>query len=706
MWHNISFSAAIARQRGTLFPWSAVFLGIGVAIYFNVRFEPGQTVLFGLAVVTVLCCLGARFGSETMSPMLAAAAFIAFGVLLSAAHAHWSRAPVLGYRYYGPVEGFVVAVDRSQSGKIRMTLDRVVLKNTSPARTPERVRISLHGDADPDAPSKYEGFVALMPEPGQHLVLTANLSPPPGPAEPGGFDFRRFAWFKKLGAIGYSRTPVLEIGPTETHGFWLRIERLRGHLSTLVRARIPGEAGAFAAAITTGDRSAMSRETTDMLRASNLSHLLAISGLHMGLMTGFVFACLRFAFILIPGAGLHWPVRKLAAIGALMTGAVYLALSGGNVATVRAFIMISVLFVAVLLGRRALTLNAVALAGLIVLLINPEALVGPGFQMSFAATTALVFVFGTLRPHAGQSRIPARLRPVFAVFASSFIAGAATAPVAAAHFNQVAQYGLLANVLSVPVMGMIVVPAGVMALLLEPVGLGWVGFWVMEMGVRWILWVADFVSGLDGAVWKVITPQKTVLPLIFLGALWYALWKGAARRIGPVVIIIGMILWGQTDRPAVIVAQSGRTMGVMTPDGRVISKPRGDGFAVRNWLENDGDPALQQEAASRDGLVNDAGVTVFHLGGETIAILAGRGAKDRIIDLWRDGVWLFYGGKIDVLPDVSGCKFFTERRLRHTGSLAIYPNPDGGGGIHVVTAAELAGNRLWVPRRRARRQDQ
>lgn len=159
-----------------------------------------------------------------------------------------------------------------------------------------------------------------------------------------------------------------------------------------LQQRIPGETGGFAAAITAGDRSGVGEQTLTALRQSNLAHLLAISGLHMGLLTGFVFAAVRVLFCLVPPVALRWPVKKLAALAALAAGAGYLMLSGGNVATERAFVMVAVMLGAVLLNRRAITLRAVAVAALIVLLRRPESLLSPGFQMSFAATAALVAV--------------------------------------------------------------------------------------------------------------------------------------------------------------------------------------------------------------------------------------------------------------------------------------------------------------------------
>ena len=264
------------------------------------------------------------------------------------------------------------------------------------------------------------------------------------------------------------------------------------------------------------------------MRASNLAHLLAISGLHMGLMAGVVFAALRLAFALVPPLVLRLPARSIAAAGALAAAAFYLALSGGNVATQRAFVMVAVMLCALMIGRRAISLRGVEIAATIVLVLRPEALMGPGFQMSFAATTALVAVFGWMRD--GEIRLgPKWLQPVVAVVISSAVAGFATAPIAAAHFNAIAQYGLLANLASVPLMGVLVIPAAVVAAVLAPFGLEGVGLWGMSLGVNWILYVAHFVADLPQARTYVVGPDGAVVPMLALGFLTLLLWRGTLR---------------------------------------------------------------------------------------------------------------------------------------------------------------------------------
>ncbi|KPU83804.1 competence protein [Marinosulfonomonas sp. PRT-SC04] len=676
----------VLGQRGHLSAWVPVFLAIGVGTYFSLPTEPDSGAYATLAALMVGLAAAAMWLGDRLRLVFLALLLICTGLMLAGTRAKMVAEPVLGFRYYGPIEGRVVKVDRSRSDKMRLTLDRVVLERTPTSRTPAKVRVTLHSK---------QTFIA--PEPGMVVILTGHLSAPQGPVEPDGFDFQRMAWFMSLGAVGYSRTPVLMLEPVAAGQAGLFINRLRMQISAGVQAIIPGDAGAFAAAIMTGDRSGMRREMLGQLRASNLAHLLAISGLHMGLLTAFVFGALRYGLALVPLVNLRFATKKIAASGALLAGAGYLALSGGNVATERAFIMVAVMLVAVLFDRRALTLRAVALAAIIVLIRRPEALTGPGFQMSFAATTALVAVFGALQ-HLDNSAVPRLLRPVLAVLISSFVAGAATAPIGAAHFNQIAHYGLLANMLTVPLMGILVVPAAVVAAVLYPLGLAWIGLGIMRFGVVWILGVAQWIAELDGAISHVVTPMPVVLPLIGLGMLWLILWQGRLRYVGILVALVGLGLWGMTTRPAVLISQSGGLVGLMGPQGRALSKPRGDSFSARNWLVNDGDAGIKQaDAAQRIGFSGEKGVRRFEVGGQRFVHLTGRGAQARLMDECVAGRWVvtsakFVGAELD---GQRACTMIDAMSLKKTGALAIYLDEAG---LRVVTTKARVGHRFWNSR--------
>ncbi len=669
-------SDALQAQRGHLFPWVPVLYGMGIGAYFAAGSEPGPVFWAALGAAGALSALLALTVARQSILLLALMAMIAgFGV--AGLRTATVDAPVLGFRYYGPIEGRVVGIDRSQSDKTRLTLDRVVLRDVAPDRTPARVRVSLHGE---------QGFT--VPEPGLTVILTGHLSAPEGPVEPGGFDFQRMAFFDGLGAVGYTRTPVLVLRPAAEGRAGLAVYRARMAITAEVIEGVGGQAGGFAAAITTGHRADIDAPTLDALRASSLQHILSISGLHMVLVTGFVFAAVRGGLALIPPLALRWPLKKIAALAALASGAAYLALSGADVPAERAFVQVAVVLAAVLLDRRALTLRAVALAALIVLSWRPEALTEPGFQMSFAATVALVAAFGALR-EAERTRVPRWLRPAAATLLSSAVAGAATGPFAAAHFNQIPHYGMLANMLAVPVMGVVIMPAAVLAAVLAPVGLHGIGLAIMRPGIEWILWVARWVAALPGALSFAASPPAFVVPMLALGGLWVVLWQGRARALGVLPVVAGFVFWAGGERPAVLISPSGALVGVEGPEGRALSKPRGDGFAAQSWLENDGDPVDQIAAAARPGFRDEDGMLRFGSGALAGVVLTGRGASERLPAACATGDLVIYGG--EAAPP-QGCRIVDALRLGEQGAIALYDAP---GGPRIVTVRDSVGRRPW-----------
>ncbi|MGJ8584666.1 MAG: ComEC/Rec2 family competence protein [Marinosulfonomonas sp.] len=676
----LGIEARLDAQRGYLFHWVPVCLAVGIGGYFGLRQEP-DLAQYGMALGCICAMLGlGRVLPVRLGPFLWILILVLAGGLLAGLRANMVAAPVLEYRYYGAVQGRIVKVDRSASDAVRLTLDRVVLQDMPPQDMPRKVRVSLHG-----------AQVFLDPQPGLTVILTAHLSPPARPVEPGGFDFQRHAWFEGLGAVGYTRSPALTLYPVKTHSLALFVNRLRARISRAVQAQLPGEAGAFAAAIMTGDRSGIGQETLENLRGSNLSHLLAISGLHMGLLTGFVFAALRYGLALIPYVALRVPTKKIAAVVALCVGLAYLALSGGNVATERAFVMVSVMFLAILLDRRAITLRAVALAAVIILLFRPEVLTQPGFQMSFAATTALVAVFSAMR-NLPREAVPRYLRPVLAVILSSAVAGAATAPVAAAHFNRIADYGLIANLLSVPLMGAVVMPAAVLAACLAPLGLGGIGLSLMAPPIRWILGVADWVSHMDGAVTHVIAPPASVLPVFAIGALWIILWRGKwwERGLGLFPIVLAAFVWGTSQRPDLLISDTGGLVGIMTDDGRVLSKSKGEGFAAQNWLENDGDGVEQVQAFARAGFSGGKGAMFTTFDETRIVHLTGRGATEKVGQSCETAALVILSGEVDSTDQ--GCWVLDRAKLAQSGAMAITFGQDK---LTVQNVAETTGDRLW-----------
>ena len=659
----LPFRDALEAEYPRLFLWATVGFAGGVGVYFTLPFEPALPVAATLGSVALLTSLYLMFGQRGMHQFLIVLTLLGFGYAWAKARSELVRAPVLEKRHYGPVVGQVVQVSRSASNQPRLLLSNVSLPGLRQA-SPLRVRVALH---------KGQG----VPPIGTVVMLTAHLSPPPGPVEPLGFDFQRHAWFQSLGAVGYSRTPVMVWRHADPDTFALRLAALRQRLNGYIQSQMSPRNGGIAVAITTGDRSALDRGVVEALRRANLAHLLAISGLHMGLLTAIIFGGLRAGMALMPVIAHCVNPRKVAAVAAMAVGGGYLLLSGGQVATERAYIMVLIIMGAILLDRRALTLRAVAVAVWVVLLLRPEALVSPGFQMSFAATSALVVVFSAISMSAaGRGRRVARW--VVSSVVSAAVAGMATAPFAGAHFNMMPHYGVVANVVAVPIMGVVVMPALVVAGILAPLGLAAPAFWVADQGVGAIVAVAEQVSAWPHSVSLIPTPPAAVVPMFAIAGCVLCIAGPRLRWGGAALAVVASMLWATHNRPDILVTDTGGLVGIMGSEGRVLSKPKGDGFAARVWLENDADPATHARAALRPLPLRPIGVT--WVSAKDAATLTCPASGYVVTPAWRTGA--------------AGCPRIIDRAfLGRTGALQGRIGDDGT--LQWRSTRDVAGVRPW-----------
>ena len=662
-------AALIEAQRPHLALWSPVLLALGIGVYFAAPGAPAPWWLAALGGALLVVAASAVRVGPIARVLVLALLLPGVGFGLAALRSRQVAAPILPHEMTANVEGRVVGLDRSASDRSRVLLDRVVIHGLEPGETPARVRISLDPSTPPD-----------LLQPGLRLLGQARIAPPASPSEPGGFDYRKVAWFERIGAIGYARTPFVETEGSDQRAFGQLAFRIRMAGSAHIQRLVPGQDGAFAAAILTGDRSGSDRSTEDALRISSLYHIVSISGLHMSLLAAAVFAIIRYGGALVPWLALRCPLKKIAATVALVAAGAYLVISGCDVAAQRSYVMTATVLVAVLLDRPALTLRSVALAALVVLVLEPESLTQAGFQMSFAATVALVAAFEALRGRAWWVHTQVspgwRLaKPMLGIALTSLVAGLATGPISAFHFNVVAQYGLIANLLAVPAMGLVVMPAAVVAVLAMPFGLDWLPFQIVGLGMGYVIAVGDFVAGLGGAALGVPAGPMASLVLLAFGGLFLALWIGRWRLLGLVPMAVALLLWAGHSRPDILIADNGRIFGVLTDAGRILSSGEGNGYAAESWLEDDGDLASQAEAHARGRLErrrNRIEAEVPGLGkllyvGTRDAATAGPDCAAAAIVIapnWRGGP----GGP---------CLFVGADRLRRDGALAIDLRPDG-----------------------------
>ncbi|ANK81276.1 MAG: hypothetical protein TEF_11060 [Rhizobiales bacterium NRL2] len=571
-----ALAAALEAERGRLFNFVPVLFGGGIAVYFGLPFEPALPWLGFLAVLAMFAAVQLR-ATPIRLPALACL-LVVLGLAAAALRTEAVRAPILPAEV-GPTElaGEVLAVERRpDAARLVIAPDR--FGRLRAEDMPQKVRISVRTGAE-----------AIRA--GDTVTMLAVAGPPSPPAEPGAFDFQRYAFYRGLGGYGYALGAAEIVRPGEGSG-WL--SRLRDRMASRIAGAIGGAAGGVAAALITGDRSRIGEAEEQALRDAGLAHLLAISGLHMGLVTGFLFFGLRALLALHPPLALRRPIKKWAALAAIAGGAGYLVLTGGSVPTVRAFVMVALVMLAVLADRRAISLRTVALAAMLILALSPEALVEPGFQMSFAAVTALVAAYERYgdrwRRSGGERGLLRRIGGYLAgVALTTLIAGAATGPFAIYHFNRFADYGVLGNLAGIPLVAFWVMPTGTLAALAMPFGLDGPLLWLMGQGIDAVLTVAHWVAALPGAVRLVPAMPVWGLSAVALGGLWLCLWSRGWRVLGLGGIAIGLASPHLAERPLIRVDSDARLVAVRTEAGAVmLSSTRREKFTADQWLARDG----------------------------------------------------------------------------------------------------------------------
>jgi competence protein ComEC len=485
---------------------------------------------------------------------------------------------------WATVTGLVRKVE-ARPGDHRITLSSIALTDTRIREAPSGIRVVVRG-------------LEMVPATGARIRIKARIGPPSPPIAPGAFDFQRHAYFLGLGAVGFGAGDIEILAPNaDDSPWWSGVDRVRSHVSTAVRKALGPDIGPIAAALLTGDRSGIPEPTLESLRRSGLAHLLAISGLHMALVVGTVLFGIRFGLAVIPGVALRWPTKKIAAGLALVAAAGYLLLAGAPVPTQRAFLMVGLVLIGQMLDRDALSLRMVALAAVVVLVPFPESLLGPSFQMSFAAVTALIAAYEGLRvwkarrmsrEDVGIGLVPAPLRRFGGYFGgvalTSVIASAATAPIAAYHFQMVPLVGTIANLIAVPVTALVTMPAGVLALLLMPFGLEHIALLIMGYGIEATVWSAEEASAIPLAASGAPAAPAWAIAILALGALWMVIWRGPFRWAGLAGIGTAALAWGLVVPPSVVVSANADVVGVRFSDGAwAVSTDRRAGFVRDGW---------------------------------------------------------------------------------------------------------------------------
>ncbi|MBO1080356.1 ComEC/Rec2 family competence protein [Roseomonas haemaphysalidis] len=576
-----AFAEGCLAAEWTRLPlWLPVAFGCGIVAYFSLDREPGLEALW-LALPMLLAALLLLRRHPLAAWFASSAGLALLGLGVAAWHAHrLPPMPDLPNKAV-VVEGVVESVDALAEG-LRVTLTAPRLSADSPPLL-RNLRIRLRAKD------------ALVPEPGDHLRVRALIRAPAPPAYPGAWDFQRNAFFSGLGGSGFAIGEAERLEEAAPAGS--SFARLRQQVEARVRGQIPGGAGAVASALLTGSQSAIPATDLDAMRDSGLAHLLSVSGLHIAIVMGLSFGILRWLLAFIPWLALRGDSRALAAPGSLIVGLGYVLLTGAQVPMLRSFAMAALVTLGILIGRRALSLRALAVAAAAVMLLQPDAVMGASFQMSFAAVMVLIagneWAGPTLRrwrAGAGWWRKPALL--LLGLVMTSVLAGAATTPFGLHHFGRLQVYGVLSNAVAIPLTSILVMPAGMAAMALMPLGLEHWALVPMGWGVEATLFVAHAVAAWPGAALAAAPIPAWGLGLTAFGLIWLCLWQRRWRLLGVPMMVLGLASAAWVTPPDILVSGDARLIAFRTPDAVYLQRASGaSGLTRDSWLRSWGEEA-------------------------------------------------------------------------------------------------------------------
>jgi competence protein ComEC len=690
----------LAGERANWPGWLAVALGLGIAVYFALPVEPPSWLGAAMAAAALLLAILLRRHPLAALLLLAlTAGALGFGV--SQLRTALVAAPQLQAEIrFAHVTGRIAEIEPFPNAA-RVVLDQVAIAELAPEATPLQIKVRVNKDA------------ALL-KLGDRVDLLARLGPPSPPLAPGAFDFRRRAFFEGEGASGFALGAARVLPPLgeetwrERLGLW--IGRLRATIGQRIAALEPGAAGAMTRALTVGDQTALTKADTEAMRTSGLAHLLSISGLHIGMAAGLFFIGLRALLALVPPLALNFPIKKWSAAAAIGAAGFYALLAGATVPTQRSFIMIAIVFIGVLVDRSPFSFRMVAWAAIAVLLLGPEALVGASFQMSFFAVLGLIALFEALRTRiAGWrgsraletdwfGRIADRLRAggfwLATTMLTSVVATLMTAPFAMYHFDRLSTYGVVANLIAVPLTGFWVMPMEMIALLLMPFGLDAPFWYLAARGCDGILWVAHTVTAWPYA--NLVTPAMPAAAMvaIALGMILLCLMKSRWRVIGLAPVLGGLASLAFVSTPDLLVGGDAKLLAIKDDAGFYrLNSLRASKLAAETWLRRNGQLEAVRFQEWDDGanpdLSCDGSGCIYRRHGRTVALnFSGEGLSEDCAQ--ADLV-------ISAVPIRRGCRqpvTIDRFDLWRGGAHAVWIQADGR--FRIQSVAATLGDRPWV----------
>lgn len=577
-----SLRSLMQQEYRQLFTWIPVLLGIGIAWYFALHNEPERWVPFNAFIYCVILAWLCRNRLPVMGFIWMGGGVVALGFMLAMWQTQQSDSPVLERSGLYEIEGHIITVDSNSQGVKRFLIALNKMDSQTEQAIPKHIRVMIR--------TKDNGAAV-----GDRVRLLVKLSPPPRPVMPEAYNFARKSYFQQLGAVGFAVSEVTIIEPDNRNQWHDFINRLRDTIAMENERILSNPTGAVASALMVGKRYAIDDQVMQHIRDAGIAHILAISGLHMVIVMGFCFVASRKFLAISTRVAVYYPTKKIAAMIAIMMGGIYLLLSGIPVSASRAFIMSSLYFLAILLDREPRPMHSVAWAALVILAMKPSDLLSPGFQMSFAAVVALIASYSFIDQHLRKFReqdtvlLTRLISYVGNMMLSSLIAGVATMPFSIYHFNHYSAYGVLTNLLAIPLTTLWIMPLAMISLLLSPVKLAFLTLIPMGWGIDLLVMLSKNIASLPYADRAFPSFSGWLLGVITVSVLWLSLWH-TRLRLFSLPCILASVTWlmlkHDQQRPHIIISGEDKgSFAIINDQGEMMlsSLKRQDNYEKNTW---------------------------------------------------------------------------------------------------------------------------
>ncbi len=442
----------------------------------------------------------------------------------------------------------------------------------TPDRALDNIRISVR--------TKVEKGIKI----GDQVKLSAKLFPPKIAPSEYAYDFARIAYYQKISATGFATSKIALYKKTEARKFQEYIESFRQYIYENLQQNIKKPHADILSALLIGKKDGVDQKTMDAIRDSGIAHLFAISGLHLSFVAGLFFIVFRNLFAISETLTLKYNTKKISAFLTILPTTFYLLITGMQISAQRAYIMVILVLIATMIERKYRGLIAIAFAASVILSVEPEAILKPGFQMSFSAVLALVASYQINANKLFKIKI---MKYFVSIMISSVIASLATVPYTIYNFNYFSISGIITNLVAIPIVTLIIIPLGIIYVLLIPLGIEWIIAPFIEHPIDSILYITNAIASLQYLVIPIRTFPASSIIIITFGLLWLCLWERNWRFFGIFFIVLGICFSTAYKTPDILI--NADNVAAKESDNLLYSLTRKNrNFVVKTWAKQNG----------------------------------------------------------------------------------------------------------------------